>query len=210
MSFAPWNEGGAWWSAGAAPVAAHSGRTGARIPQSLCGWHRESLATSYLSRRCLFDHCPTGGIVHQKGSFRGSLRDEDTTFVRIIVKEGQVCQRKIKMAHVGQSGPITMDHHVIRDVVPSGTRRATLSSAACGDGNHRNTSVTRQRAILQRRSRPTWARPEQVVSNAKLCRSLTRPRIRSIMSRPAVAAVRSALNGDNPRAISSALTNSRM
>ena len=93
---------------------------------------------------------------------------------------------------------------------PSRTRRATRSSAAWGDGSHRYTSVSRQPSALHLRNMGRWVRPAQVVSNAKLTRFLMSSLILCSISRPAPNAACSGLNGDSPRAISSAFTNSRI
>jgi hypothetical protein len=51
---------------------------------------------------------------------------------------------------------------------PSRTRRGTRASAVCGEGSQRYNTVTRQPAALHSRSLLAYARPEHVVSKAKL------------------------------------------
>ena len=58
-------------------------------------------------------------------------------------------------------------------------------------------------------NRWTWLRPAHVVSKAKFSRARTSICRRSIMSLPAERALPSGFNGERPRAISSAFTNSR-
>jgi hypothetical protein len=66
--------------------------------------------------------------------------------------------------------------------LPDAPRRATRSSAVCGDGNHGNSKVTRQPLSRHAFNTLTYPRPEQVVSKAKLCLSRMSVRILAIMS----------------------------
>jgi len=95
------------------------------------------------------------------------------------------------------------------DCPPSRTRCATRSRAACGDGSHKTNNEIRYPPPLHRFRKLLCVRPEHVVSNAKFWPRLASSSIRWSINRPADIPAPSMLNGDRPRAISSALTNSR-
>jgi hypothetical protein len=80
--------------------------------------------------------------------------------------------------------------------------------AICGDGSQRKTNVIRHPESLHCRKNLRWPLPEQVVPTAKLWSPVARLRIRCSISRAAAKAASFGLNGDCPRAISSALMNS--
>jgi hypothetical protein len=131
--------------------------------------------------------------------------------VRIIINDGNVRERKIQKPQIGDASPIPPDNHIAGDAM------STLPHAPChpvkrclGGRQPQIPSVNRQRSALHLRKMGTCVRPAQVVSNAKLARFLMSSRIRCNISRPAPNAACSGLNGDSPRAISSAFTNSRI
>ena len=143
---------------------AHPSQIAGPFPPKFLGWRLESASASTRSWCYPFDHRPAGGIVDDKGSLRGALGDQRASFVGIVVDGGHVCQRQIKATHVSEARPIPPAHHVGRNGVPTlpdAPRRATRSSAVCGDGNHRNSKVTRQPLSRHAFNTLTHPRPDK-------------------------------------------------
>ena len=174
----------------------------------LASSHPESAEWSGLSLRGLFYHCPADGIMYHKRRVRSSFRDENTCSIRVIMDLGTVRERQVKMAHIGQPRLPAPNHDVLWN---------TMSACARPASDALKRRFRRRQPKKEKRHTPaarlTVAKPRDIraARAGRLeSKALTAAFIRSIISRPAATAACSALYGESPRAISSALTNSRM
>ena len=159
---------------------AHPHRSCAKFLRVLAGPHREFAVASGRSLQRLFDHRPSDGVIYHKRNIRCSFRNEHASDIGIIIDRG-VGERQVAIPHVSNASLPAPDHDVGWDLVAALTNPPRHPI----DGR-------------LRRGQP------------ELSLACTRSRILAIIRRPAARAARSALNGDSARAISSALTNSRM